>query len=155
MKFSAREDIEAPIDHVFARVTDFAGFERQIMRRGADVRRIDAGQPVQAGSSWDVAFSYRGRERRVLATVARLDPPTTIAIDMAASGLDGVTLIDLVALSPQRTRLSVSIELSARTLSARLLLQSLKLAKSNLTSRFKARVADLAKDITKGQVRRT
>ena len=153
MKFSAREDIEAPIGHVFSQVTDFAGFERQIMRRGADVRRIDAGQPVQPGSSWDVAFTYRGRERRVLATIARMDAPTDLTITMAANGLDGITQIELVPLTPHRTRLSVSIELSARTLSARLLLQSLKLAKSNLTNRFKTRVSELAKDITEKQSR--
>ena len=149
MKFSAREDIEAPLDRVYAHVTDFAGFERQLLRRGADVRRVDAAPVVAAGSAWDVAFTFRGRERRVRATVARLDAPSDVVIDMAANGLDGVTTVELVALSPQRTRLAVSIELSAKSLSARLLLQSLKLAKANLTNRFKKRVAEFAKGIEK------
>lgn len=147
MKFSAREDIEAPIGHVYAQVTDFGAFERQILRRGADVRRIDAGRPVAPGSSWDVAFTFRSRDRRVRAVVARMEAPTDVVIELAASGLDGVTTIELVSLSPQRTRLSVSIELSAKTLTARLLLQSLKLAKSNLSGRFKKRVETFAKDV--------
>ena len=147
MKFSAREDIDAPIDLVYAKVTDFSGFERQMMRRGADVRRIDPGQPVTLGSAWDVAFTFRSRERRVRAVVSRMDAPTDVVIDLVANGLDGTTTIDLVALSPQRTRLAVSIDLSAKSLSARLLLQSLKLAKSNLSNRFKKRVAEFAKGI--------
>ncbi|MFZ3580619.1 SRPBCC family protein [Loktanella sp. DJP18] len=151
MKFSSREDIEAPIEKVYARVTDFAGFERQMLRRGADVRRVDPGQPVKAGSAWDVAFTFRSRDRRVRATVTRLAAPTDVVIDMAANGLDGVTTIEVLALSPQRTRLSVTVELSARSLSARLLLQSLKLAKSNLTNRFKKRVADFAQGIEQGK----
>ncbi|WP_394153806.1 SRPBCC family protein [Loktanella salsilacus] len=144
MKFSTREDIEAPIDQVYARVTDFAGFERQMMRRGADVRRMDPGHPVKQGSSWDVAFTFRSRERRLRAVVARLVAPTELVIDLASNGLDGKTTVELVALSPNRTRLAVSIELSAKSLSARLLLQSLKLAKSNLTKRFKKRVGEFA-----------
>ena len=147
MKFSAREDIEAPIAQVYARVTDFGAFERQILRRGADVRRIDADRPAAPGSSWDVAFTFRGRDRRVHATVAKIQEPTDVVIDLSASGLDGVTTIALVPLTPQRTRLAVSIELSAKTLTARLLLQSLKLAKSNLSNRCKKRVADFAKDV--------
>ena len=144
MKFSAREDIEAPIEKVYAQVTDFAGFERQMMRRGADVRRMDPGQAVTIGSAWDVAFTFRSRERRLRAVVASLKSPTDVVIDLASNGLDGKTTVELVALSPQRTLLSVSIDLSAKSLSARLLLQSLKLAKSNLTKRFKKRVADFA-----------
>ena len=147
MKFSAREDIEAPIDQVFARVTDFAAFERQMLRRGAEVRRVDAGQPVTVGSAWDVAFTFRSRERRMRATVTRMDAPGDLVVAIAANGLDGVTTVELVALSPQRTRLAVTIDLSARSLSARLLLQSLKLAKSNLSNRFKKRVSEFAAGI--------
>ncbi len=147
MKFSAREDIEAPINLVWAQVTDFSGLERQMLRRGADVKRVDAGRPAVVGSAWDVAFTFRSRERRVHATVARIEAPTDLVIDLAANGLNGTTTVEIVALSPQRTRLSMSIELSAKSLSARLLLQSLKLARANLTNRFKKRVADFAKGI--------
>ena len=147
MKFSAREDIEAPIDQVFARVTDFATFERQMLRHGAEVRRVDAGQPVTVGTAWDVAFTFRSRERRMRATVTRMDAPGDLVVAIAANGLDGVTTVELVALSPQRTRLAVTIDLSARSLSARLLLQSLKLAKSNLSNRFKKRVSEFAAGI--------
>ena len=41
----------------------------------------------------------------------------------------------------------VSFELKAKTLTARLLLQSLKLAKTKMTKRFKARVLDYAETV--------
>lgn len=147
MKFSSREDIEAPIDHVFERVTDFNGFERQALRRGADIQRVDADAVPVVGSSWDVAFKFRGKDRKMKATISQLDAPTVLQIDTVASGISCATTVELVALSRNRTRISASIDLTAQNLSARLLLQSLKLAKGNLTRKFKMRITDFAEDI--------
>ncbi|SEW38214.1 hypothetical protein SAMN04488515_2441 [Cognatiyoonia koreensis] len=146
MKFSTREDIEAPVDYVFGQVSDFGAFERQALRRGAEVRRVDSG-PFKEGSSWDVAFKFRGKDRNMRANLEHLDAPNGFRIETVANGIDGLTQVDLVPLSPHRTRIAVSIDLTAKSLSARLLLQSLKLAKSNLTNRFKKRIADFSQDI--------
>ena len=146
MKFSTREDIEAPAEFVFDRVTDFDAYERRALRQGADVARRTDG-PIGVGSIWDVVFTFRGRERRVAAEITTLDRPTAMVIHSASDGLDVQTEVDLIALSQTRTRVMVSIELKAKTLTARLLLQSMKLAKTKLTKRFKARVLDYAEDI--------
>ena len=147
MKFSTKEDIEAPIDYVFARVTDFNGFERQALRRGADIKRIDEGVQPTVGAAWQVAFKFRGKDRKMKATIAQMDVPTVLQIDTAANGITGESLIELVALSRNRTRLSVTLDLSPQSLTARLLLQSLKLANNNLTRKFKMRITDFAEDV--------
>ena len=153
MKFSTREDIEAPIDHVFAQVSDFDGFERSALRRGAQVRRIESG-PVQVGSQWDTAFKFRGRDRKMQITLTLLEAPEMYQIAAQSDGITADTLVELVALSPRRTRLSVALELKPRSLTARVLLQSMKLAKGKLTKRFKARVLELAEDIEDGYRKR-
>lgn len=147
MKFSTRQDIEAPIDYVFARASDFAGFERQAMRRGADVKRLGSDGAVAEGTQWDIAFKFRGKDRQMRAEIETLDNPNLIVIDTQSSGVDGVTRLEMVALSPKRTRIAVSIDISPKTLSARLLVQSLKLAKASLTSRFSGRVESFAKTV--------
>lgn len=149
MKFSTREDIEAPIDHVFAAVSDFAAFERRALRQGAEVTRADDG-PVQVGSAWQIAFQFRGRDRRMTATMAQMDPPDGYLVETVSDGLTAATEVQLVALSRSRTRVSVSIDLRAKSLTARLLLQSLKLVKGKMTKRFKARVLEFAEDIEDG-----
>lgn len=147
MKFSTREDIEAPIDYVFAQITDFEGFEKQAMRRGTDMQRADNAAIPGEGSSWDIAFKYRGKDRKMNAKISRLDAPNELQLTTVANGLDGNTSVELVALSRARTRISIAIELKPQSLSARLLLQSLKLAKSNLTRKFKIRVADFSEGV--------
>ena len=60
MKFSTKEDIEAPLDHVFARLTDFDGLERSALRRGAEVTRVDTQAKAAGGSIWDATFDTTG-----------------------------------------------------------------------------------------------
>ncbi|WP_187293080.1 hypothetical protein [Octadecabacter arcticus] len=50
MEFTTRDDIEAPIDYVFDQVTNFATFERSIMRLGGDVERIAGGDAAVVGT---------------------------------------------------------------------------------------------------------
>lgn len=145
MKFVTREDIEAPIDHVFKVVTDFDAFERQAMRRGAEVRRLDELEAPGEGASWEIAFPFRGKTREMVVECTDYDPPLRVKFDSRMTGMDGDLVVDLVALSRGRTRLSLEIELKPQTLSARLMVQSIKLAKGTLSKRFQIKVAEFAR----------
>jgi carbon monoxide dehydrogenase subunit G len=149
MKFSTREDIEAPIAHVFDQISDFDAFERRALRQGANVKRMSDG-PAVVGTSWEVAFKFRGRTRQVQPTLTQIEHPNGYQIETVSDGMTAKSEVTLVALSPSRTRISVAIDLRAQTLTARLLIQSMKLAKAKLTKRFKVRVLDLAEDIEDG-----
>jgi len=146
MKFSTREDVEAPAEFVYAQIVDFQSYERQALRRGADVRRLDNAD-YKVGTSWDVTVTYRGKDRKLRAVVEEMDAPSRLCVGTRSQGLEGQTVIDLVALSPRRTRIAASIDLRPKTLSARLFLHSLKLAKTNLTNRFKRRVSDFGEEL--------
>jgi len=147
MKYSAREDIEAPIDFVYRNVTDFDTFERAAMRRGADVQRADAATPNGVGTSWTVSFEFRGKPRVLKGTLVEANAPNALRFEGVLSGLDVWLTIDLLELSKRRTRLSIATELKPRSLSARLLIQSLRLAKTSLNKRFKLRIAQFAEDL--------
>ncbi|WP_339768301.1 SRPBCC family protein [uncultured Pseudosulfitobacter sp.] len=145
MKFSTREDFEAPIEGVFDMLCDFEGFERSAMRRGAEVQRVDRLPKPGVGMMWDVVFSMRGKMRKVQLEMTRFDRPQDMLLVYRSAGLEGTFQIELMALSRTRTRVAIALDIVPLNLSARLLVQSLKLAKTSLTKRFKLRVAEYAK----------
>ena len=147
MKFSTKEDIDAPIEAVFEAVSQFAIFERAAIRRGADVQRVDTLAEPGVGMAWDAHFTLRGRKRQLAIRVVEFDAPTRIAAQSTSAGMIGRFEIDLIGLSRTRTRMAIALDVQPQTLSARLFVQSLRLAKGTLTKRFKLRVAEYAKDL--------
>lgn len=147
MKFSTREDIEASADEVFAAFSDFDRFERMAMRRGAEVERLDSLPHPGRGMSWRARFSYNGRPRELLCTLSEYRPDQGFDVETSAGGLSGLLTVELIALARTRTRTKVGLELRPRTFSARLFLQSLRLMKGTLDSRFRSRVHALAEDL--------
>jgi len=147
MKLSTREDIEASLDTVYKAVTDFDGFERRLLRRGVDVAR-DERFPVDApGARWAAQFVWRGRPQNLEAELVSIDDRQGYAIEGKVSGVVCMSVVDLVPLSKSRTRMFVSIDLRPTTLSSRLFVHSLKLAKGTISRRFKSRVSQFAAEI--------
>ena len=155
MQFSTHQDIDAPASYVFQRVTNFETYERQALRHGAHVEREDGRGPVSVGAIWNVAFTFRNKDRKLRAEVTELSAPESLVVDADAKGLAGQTRVTLVALSPNTTRVSVVMSLSAKSLQAKLLLQSLRLAKPRLNKRYRKRIKDqlntVAEDYRKGR----
>lgn len=147
MKLKAREDIEAPLDKVFRALSDLETVERQALRRGVDVQRVKGGAAATEGMEWRVGFTYRGKKREADITLTEYTPPERMVFSSISGGLKVVMVMDVVALARARTRVSVEVEMAPTTLSARLLVQSLKLAKGGLDKRFQGRMHDLAQEL--------
>lgn len=147
MQFTSKENIEVPIDQVFEMLTEFDRHERSAMRRGAEVTRTDKLTEPGVGARWDVNFDFRGKPREVHLEVVEFDKPYEMTLQTEMQGFDSTINLQLVALSKTLTRLNVTADLSPKTLSARLMVQSLKLAKSNVGKRFDTRLAAHARDM--------
>ncbi len=154
MKFSTNEDIEAPIEAVFEMLCDFETFERSAMRRGAEVQRIDTRATPGVGMTWQAVFELRGKRRELELEMVTFDPPDEIVLESTSPGMLGNTSFELIALSRSRTRVKVELEVKPLNLSARLLVQSLKLAKNSLGRKYKLRVAEYAKGMEERYQRR-
>lgn len=147
MRFTTKQDIEAPAAFVFKALSDFDGWERAAMRRGAEVERTDTLTQAGVGMSWKSRFSYRGRPRMIDLRVVTFDAPTQLAFAGQSPSVDGTAQVDMMEMSSQRTRIHVVAEVTPRTLAARLFLQSLRLARARVDRKFEQRVAQLAADV--------
>ncbi|NVO24542.1 SRPBCC family protein [Donghicola sp. C2-DW-16] len=153
MKFSTREDIDLPIDQVFAQVSDLDQFERAALRRGVKIRRLDDSTQPKVGMAWEMDFVMRGKERHLDAQLTGFDAPNGMTFEGKSGGMTHHLMVDLTPLSKKRTRLQIELDLKPRTLPARLLIQSFKLAKQSLNKKFKQRIASFARDVEKAAAR--
>ncbi len=147
MKLTTRQDIEAPAAFVFAALRDFEAWERLALRRGADVSRTDTLHQVVAGLSWMIKFDYRGKQRRIALRLTRIETPVNLAFAGTGASLEGLAGLDLMALTARRTRLNVTLDLRPRTIGMRLVMQSMRLAKSRVNRRFADRVEQVCSEI--------
>ena len=149
MKFVATEEIAAPIEEVWAAVTDFDAFEARLSRR-AEIERRPPG-PAALGTVWHGRAPVLGTTRDVELRLSRLEAPHAIAMAGASDGIDLAADARLEELGPRRTRLTVTTEARGNSFGARLVLQPLKLAKSSLLQRYRGAVATFARRIETGR----
>lgn len=143
MKISTRKDIAAQPADVFAKLTDFPAHEAQARGADVDVSRLDDGS-APARAAWRVAFDYRGRRRRADMAVVTYDPDQQLAIRGAMDGLMALGNVELMDLGDKGTRVFASVDLKPSTMTARILIQSLKLARGALERRLSRRLDRLA-----------
>nr|WP_319947180.1 SRPBCC family protein [uncultured Shimia sp.] len=147
MEFKSKQDLEIPLNDVFDMLSDFDRHERLAMRRGVDIARKDSPRQAGLGTAWDISFLFRGKQRHLDLEVTNFDAPQGLGLQAIMQGLESAISVELVALSRTKTRMNVVAEMKPKTLSARLLVQSFKLARGNINKRFNKRLAAQARDM--------
>ncbi len=147
MKFSAKQDVEAPIAYVFSALSDFDAWERAAMRRGAEATRTDKLRKPGAGMTWSAMFPFRGKARQLELRLQKMIAPNSLGFTAHSTAAEAEVSVDLVEMSVRRTRMHLVVEATPRTLTARLFIQSLRLARARLDRKFSQRVAQMVADI--------
>lgn len=147
MDISSKVDVNAPAGYIFDCLADFQAFEKAALRRGADVQRVDDNAALCVGALWDVSFKFRGRKRDVKVELSEYQAPELAHYLATGQGVVATMRIELVPMSKKRTRLVTDVTMEAKTLPARLLLQSFKLAKKQAEKRFDRMMEDFAKQL--------
>lgn len=147
MKINGKHDVDVPLGFVARVLADIHGWERAALRRGLDVRRTDRLAAAGVGSSWNARFSFRGKPRVVELKVIELDPNGRIVVSFVGKSAQGTATLVPLAMSAHRTRVTASLDVQARTLSARLLFQSMRLARQRVVRKFEQRLAQFCAEV--------
>lgn len=144
MKLTAKADLEAPIGFVFASVSDFTAWEREAIRKGAEIERpVDA--PLSGkGAIWRVRGMFRGKQRKLVIRLEGVEPDQALRFNFDSPSATGTSAIELTPLSPRRTRIRLVLDVQPKTLAARLFINTLRLARRRVQARYDKRAEQLA-----------
>ena len=147
MKFKVSDDVEAPSALVWAGFTNFDAIEADIRARNAELVRVGDWKTVALGVAWRGSVPVRGKVRPIEARVSALSPEEHFAVESRIGGMSCHYDVAFNTLSDHVTRVYVTLELKASTLSARLLLQTLKIARRKGVQRLEGAIVRQGQDV--------
>lgn len=147
MRLSAKQDIETPAAFAFAALADFESWERAAMRRGVDVQRTDKLAHATAGMTWKVAFNFRGKQRNLDLRLLNMTPNSKLEFSALSSAIDLAVSFEIVEMSARRARLHMVTNVTPLTLTAKLFIQSLRLARARVDRRYALRLSQTVFEI--------
>jgi hypothetical protein len=136
MKLTAKTDLEVPAAAVFASLIDHPAWEREAIRNGVEIER-PAGTPATGvGAEWRIRGHFRGKPRKVQVKIEEMTQDQRIALGLDSPSIEGTTRLEIMVLSPRRSRMRVDLEIKPKTLAARLFINTMRLAKGRVQARF-------------------
>lgn len=139
MQFSSVQDVNAPLDFVFQQMSDFESYEAYGLRTGVDVERKDTLSEKAAGMKWRVEGEMRGKRRKLNIELTEYRPDNLLKFFVKSTGIEATATMEAMALTRKQSRIKVTTVLKPKTISARLILQSAKLAKNSMNRKFNHR----------------
>ena len=143
MKLTAKTDLEVPASFIFATLIDNAAWEREAIRSGAGIERPSGTPDRGVGAAWRIRGHFRGKPRNVLLRIEELTQDQRLLLSIDSPSIEGMSAIEVLALSARRSRLRVDLEVKPKTLAARLFINTMRLAKGRVQARFEKGLGQL------------
>ena len=147
MEMQAKCNMNVPIEFAHDQLVDFAEFEALLLGYGATVTRLDNVSVLGTGMKWLVEGHFRGKDRAIQLEMTKYQECEMIGYKSSAKEIDVEVSLDLLALATNETRLTLTVQPTPNTISARLILQSAKLARKSLQRRLDKRLSDYAETV--------
>jgi carbon monoxide dehydrogenase subunit G len=147
MKLTATEDVAAPIDAVWSRLSDLPDWERRMNERlDAPLRRSPEG-PIGPGTRWQGTADMKGKSIAIDMRLVAQEVPGHLRLEGTLGGIDVSLDARLEATGPAATRLHVVTEATARSIASKLALKAVQLALGPLEERYAKAVGRYARHL--------
>ena len=144
MKFRETLDVNVPAEFAFSELSDHETIERLAMQRGVAIRRTDRLSKPGPGMSWRADWEWGGRKRRTNITLTRREPPKRIVVETETAGVAGRLETEVVPMTAESCRLIIESEVRAVTFAAKVVLQTIKLARGRIERAVGERIGQLS-----------
>ena len=146
MQITVSEDVDAPAELVWQRLTDFSAAEDMAKGRGVELSRVGNWAAASEGAEWRGQVTVRGKSRKIKSKITGFVPEDSYTVESKIGGMETAYAVTLVLLSQQVTRVNATLDLTAQTLTSRLILQTMKLARGRITQRLQSLVTRQGND---------
>ncbi|MCC1492226.1 SRPBCC family protein [Cognatishimia sp. F0-27] len=147
MKFTSTTQIAAAPEHVFALLSDCDWIEARARNSGLDPKRVPPDAAFAVGTAWQMRSEVHGVVRDISVVVQDCTEPVRIGFLARAGGVEFVTALALAPHGTGGTVATVTVDVLAKSLSAKVLMQPMKVAKAQIARKLDARIAAYAAEL--------
>jgi len=142
MKIGASRDFKRARAKVFDSFADPAQMDKVFGEQGANLRREGAGGP---GTVWHLDVVSGGKVRPMIITLIDMEKPVAMQLRVTSEMVDADVVFAFADLPERGCQVSAEIDLAPRTLTARVAIQTLRLAKGKVEQKIQRALMALGK----------
>lgn len=146
MQFKHSQIIDAPVDYVFARATDFQKFESHSGKKGFSFKR-QGRQPIRIGTRWNITVPFRGRKRRFSAELSEMAPPRTVSYKSTSNKYSAALSLSFTPIGAGMCKMDMLVVAQSRSFTTSLVFNSIRLARRRINKRIAKTMDEFAKRI--------
>ena len=148
MQFKHTQEIGAPAEYVFGRITDFKKFESHKGPTGFSFKR-QGRLPVRIGTRWNISVPVRGRTRRFSAELSEYVQPRTLSYKSTSLRYEGVMSLTVRPVSETTCVLDMQVVAKSRSFATSLVFNTIRLARRRINKRVRNEMNNFAKRMAK------
>ncbi len=143
MQFKHSQEIDAPVDYVFTRATDFKAFEKYQDIKGFSFSR-QGKHPIRIGTRWNIAVPFRGRRRKFQAELSELIPPRTVSYKSVSNKYTAALSLTFTPISATKSRMDMLVVAQSRGFATTLVFNSIRIARRRVNKRIRKAMQKVA-----------
>lgn len=132
MELSYKSTINVPQKFAFARATDFEKFELEGFGKLSRFEPVSDICAPEIGTRWRTSSEFQGRPRRFSLEILALEPHEALVLGNKSEKYDIEAHFGFAEIGPEETGFTFNLAAKAQSITARLILQTIQLARGRI-----------------------